>query len=73
MCLKGVSEVSKKKATHQCQKCKAYSDTKGHLCKPEKLKKSKAHEKSKAGKKTKGSKKGGSAKRSKKAGKKHGK
>jgi hypothetical protein len=64
MCLKGVSEVSKKKATHQCQRCSAYSDTKGHLCKPVKLGDSKKPKKSKGRKKA--GKKGGKGKKGKK-------
>lgn len=40
-CLKGESEVKKKKAKFQCEKCGALTDKKKHVCKPEKIKRKK--------------------------------
>jgi len=52
-CLKGESEVKKKEAKFACGNCGALSDDKGHLCKPEKLKKDKDKHKEKDKKKKK--------------------
>lgn len=37
-CLKGESEVKKKKAKYACEKCGAKTAEKSHVCKPKKLK-----------------------------------
>ena len=41
-CLKGKSEVKKRETRFQCKKCGARTDTKDHVCKPEKVKKKKS-------------------------------
>ena len=38
-CLHGESEVKKGKARFACRRCGAMTDKKGHVCKPEKVKK----------------------------------
>jgi hypothetical protein len=40
-CLKGESEVKNKKARFECEKCKAKTAEKSHVCKPKKLKSAK--------------------------------
>ncbi|HSH71342.1 MAG: hypothetical protein P1P84_00620 [Deferrisomatales bacterium] len=40
-CLKGKSEVKKGDAKFECRKCGARTADKGHVCKPEKVKKKK--------------------------------
>ena len=46
-CRHGKSECSEKPGRYKCKKCGARTDDKGHVCKPEKVKKSKKKDKKK--------------------------
>lgn len=53
-CFKGASEVKKKDAKFECDKCGAQTDKKGHVCKPVKISDAKKSDrKDKHGKKKK--------------------